>query len=202
MPGEEKQQGYAFGTAITTPRLILRPATPEDRALMAALAANPHVAENLSADPSAMPGESGETFAVVEKRSGTVVGAASYGPMVERRASVEVAAWIGQPFWGRGYATEATQAIVRYGFHARKLPGFTSSHFVDNWASAGVLRKLGFERVGGGYIISVARGYDVEAVTYWLSAQQAVHLPPPRMKVVRDGARWRTWLGRLSGGAA
>ena len=69
MPGEEKQQGYAFGTAITTPRLILRPATEEDRALMAALAANPHVAENLSADPSAMPGESGETFAAFADRA-------------------------------------------------------------------------------------------------------------------------------------
>src|SRR5262245_26020406 len=121
MPGEEKQQGYAFGLAITTPRLMLRPATKDDREAMAALAANPHVAENLSADPCALPGESGETFAVVEERSGAIVGAASYGPMVDRRASLEVAAWIGQPWWGRGYATEATHAVIDRAFADERI---------------------------------------------------------------------------------
>jgi len=145
MPGEEKQQGYAFGTAITTPRLILRPATEEDRALMAALAANPHVAENLSADPSAMPGESGETFAVIEKRSGTVVGCASYGPMVERRASVEVAAWIGQPFWGRGYATEATHAVIDRAFADERINVLWCSNRASNFRARRVIEKCGFQ---------------------------------------------------------
>ena len=92
------------------------------------------------------------------------------------------------------------KAIVRYGFQARRLPGFTSSHFVDNWASAGVLRKLGFEPVGRGYIVSVARGHDVEAVTYWLGAQQAMHMVP-RQAARRPATRLRAWLGRLAGQA-
>jgi RimJ/RimL family protein N-acetyltransferase len=145
MPGEEKQQGYAFGTAISTPRLILRPASEQDRLAMAALAANPHVAENLSADPSAMPGESGETFAVIEKRSGTVVGCASYGPMVERRASVEVAAWIGQPFWGRGYATEATHAVIDRAFADERINVLWCSNRASNFRARRVIEKCGFQ---------------------------------------------------------
>ena len=54
--------------------------------------------------------------------------------------------WLGREWWGRGYATEANREVLRYGFAERRLPGFTSSHFVDNHASAGVLRKLGFGR--------------------------------------------------------
>ena len=44
-------------------------------------------------------------------------------------------------------------------------------------------RRAGQARVRArrrGCIVCAARGYDVEAVTYWLSARQAVHLPPPR----------------------
>ena len=54
-----------------------------------------------------------------------------------------------------------------------ELPGFSSAHFVDNPASARVLAKLGFEPVGRGTIICVARGHDVEAVTYWLDRERA-----------------------------
>jgi RimJ/RimL family protein N-acetyltransferase len=130
--------------------------------------------------------------------AGELIGGAGY----YRRPSgaAELGFWLGRPWWGRGYTTEATQEIVRYGFGTRRLPGFTSSHFVDNWASAGVLRKLGFEAVGRGYIISVARGHEVEAVTYWLSAQRGVQMLPPHARTERPMSRWRAWLSRLAGG--
>ena len=55
----------------------------------------------------------------------------------------------------------------------RRLPGFSSAHFIDNPASARVLAKLGFEPVGRGTIVCAARGHDVEAVTYWLDRKRA-----------------------------
>jgi len=193
---------------LATERLLLRPFRHSDAAQFTHFAGEWAVASMTSDIPYPLtqrqamawlkPGRGEVRFAI--ELEGRLIGGAGY--YRRRSGAAELGFWLGRPWWGRGYATEATQAIVRYGFQLRKLPGFTSSHFVDNWASAGVLRKLGFERVGGGYIISVARGCDVEAVTYWLSAQQAVHMPPPRMKVVRDGARWRTWLGRFAGGPA
>ena len=99
---------------------------------------------------------------------GRLIGGAGY--YRRRSGTAELGFWLGRDWWGRGYATEANRAVLRYGFEVRRLPGFTSSHFVDNHASAGVLRKLGFEPIGRGRIICAARGYEVEAVTYWLPA--------------------------------
>jgi hypothetical protein len=81
-----------------------------------------------------------------------------------------------------------------------RLPGFTSSHFVNNDASAGVLRKLGFEPTGRCRIVCTARGHEVEAVTYWLAASPAAQAQTvvARPEPTAPG-RWRAWLSRLGG---
>lgn len=193
---------------LITKRLVLRPFRRSDASEFTRLAGDWAVASMTSDIPFPLtqnqavawlkPSRGEVRFAI--ELSGRLIGGAGY----YRRPSgaAELGFWLGRPWWGRGYTTEATQEIVRYGFGTRRLPGFTSSHFVDNWASAGVLRKLGFEAVGRGYIISVARGHEVEAVTYWLSAQRAVQMLPPHTRTERPVARWRAWLGRLAGGQA
>jgi len=115
-----------------------------------------------------------------------------------RSGAAELGFWLGREWWGCGYATEAARAVVRLGFEARRLPGFTSSHFVDNHASAGVLRKLGFEPVGRGRIGCAARGCEVEAMTYWLPRQRAA-LGQPGTVATPATPRWRAWLSRLAG---
>ena len=60
---------------------------------------------------------------------------------------VELGFWVGRPFWGQGFATEAARAVVSLakalGHHQ-----LVASHFVDNPASGRVLRKLGFRPTG------------------------------------------------------
>jgi len=51
--------------------------------------------------------------------------------------------WIGKPYWNRGYATEAAQAVLRYGFETLRLHRVYAFHFRRNPASGRVLRKLG-----------------------------------------------------------
>ena len=46
------------------------------------------------------------------------------------------------------YATEAAQAVVRYGFMELKLNRIFASHFKENRASQRVLTKLGMRREG------------------------------------------------------
>lgn len=58
-----------------------------------------------------------------------------------RRA--ELGYWIGVPYWGNGYATEAARAVVRYGFDGLNLNRIHAAHFSHNPASAQVLRKIG-----------------------------------------------------------
>jgi len=60
----------------------------------------------------------------------------------------ELGYWIGVPFWGNGYATEAAQAVVRYGFETLKINRIFAAHFAGNDASGNVLRKLGMRYEG------------------------------------------------------
>ncbi|WP_127754224.1 GNAT family N-acetyltransferase [Devosia sp. 1566] len=55
--------------------------------------------------------------------------------------------WLGEPFWGQGYGTEAARAVVQTAQQA----GFTalrSRALVSNSASLAVLRKVGFVELG------------------------------------------------------
>ena len=64
----------------------------------------------------------------------------------DRRA--ELGYWIGRPFWGRGYATEAADACVKLAFDRLGLIRITSRHFLANPASGRVLEKIGMTREG------------------------------------------------------
>lgn len=76
----------------------------------------------------------------------------------------ELGYWIGQAFWGRGYATEAGEAILAAALDDIAPPGFTSRHFVENHASGHVLEKLGFSYTGAVKPSPCkARGHDVAA---------------------------------------
>lgn len=63
-----------------------------------------------------------------------------------RRA--ELGYWLGVPYWGQGLATEAAQAILRYGFTTLGLHRIYASHFAQNRASGRVLQKIGMQREG------------------------------------------------------
>ena len=60
----------------------------------------------------------------------------------------ELGYWIGVPYWGNGYATEAAKAVVRYGFEQIKLNRIFAHHFKHNPASGKVLRNIGMKYEG------------------------------------------------------
>ena len=51
--------------------------------------------------------------------------------------------WVGAPYWGRGYCTEAARAILRYGFEELGLHRIHAQHFARNPASGRVMQKIG-----------------------------------------------------------
>ena len=55
--------------------------------------------------------------------------------------------WIARDHWGQGYATEAGRGALEVG-RALGHRRVTAGHYVDNPASARVLRKLGFRETG------------------------------------------------------
>jgi ribosomal-protein-alanine N-acetyltransferase len=60
----------------------------------------------------------------------------------------ELGYWIGVPYWGNGYATEAAQAAVRYGFETIGLNRIFASCYKHNPASGKVLQKIGMKYEG------------------------------------------------------
>jgi len=60
------------------------------------------------------------------------------------RLSAETGYWIGEPFWGKGLATQAVQLIANYGFEELNLARIFTGVFGFNRASQRVLEKAGF----------------------------------------------------------
>jgi RimJ/RimL family protein N-acetyltransferase len=85
-------------------------------------------------------------FAITEA-GGPLVGAIGLTLELEHRRA-ELGYWIGAPYWGRGYATEAAAAVIGYGFRAWGLQRIDAHHFVRNPASGRVLEKAGMTREG------------------------------------------------------
>jgi RimJ/RimL family protein N-acetyltransferase len=158
MPTEEDEEGSEFASVMMTPRLVLRAPSREDRAAMEALAANPLVADNLASEACPQPDAGGEAFAVVERRGRAVVGGASYGAMGDRWSARVVSAWIGQPYWGRGFATEAVHAVIDRAFADERVAILWCSNRASNQRARRVIEKCGFQFRETGMVRSSLRG--------------------------------------------
>ena len=148
--GDEEEREFL----ILTPRLALRPETAADRLAVNALAANPAIALNLCAT---IPPDGGNTFVVAERLTGRLVGAAVHG-VTGLGSGMEVALWIGEPDWGRGYATEAAQALIDHAFADNGVGVLWCSHRVTNPRARRVIEKCGFQFRGSGMVRLAGRG--------------------------------------------
>lgn len=85
------------------------------------------------------------TFAI--EYEGHLAGAVGLVPQKDiYRKSAEIGYWIGEPFWGKGIATQAAKLVVDYGFTKLGLLRIFSGVFENNPGSCRVLEKAGFTR--------------------------------------------------------
>jgi [ribosomal protein S5]-alanine N-acetyltransferase len=89
----------------------------------------------------------GLRLGIVLRESDTLCGGVGLRIDSDHRRA-ELGYWIGVPYWGNGYATEAAKAVVKYGFGTLGLHRIFASHFTNNPASAKVLRKIGMRHEG------------------------------------------------------
>ncbi|HEX4507902.1 MAG TPA: GNAT family N-acetyltransferase [Alphaproteobacteria bacterium] len=72
--------------------------------------------------------------------------------------------WLGEGFWGQGYATEAAKAVIGFAFDILKLSEVNASALPDNERSMRVLEKAGMTHIGRRAEDTVERGrVDTEA---------------------------------------
>ena len=148
---------------ITTSRLILRMFQKSDAADVARLCNNYNIFKNTLYLPYPYRIEDAllwmeshlenyETsksyeFAVTDKENGELFGGIALSNS-QRFNHGEITYWIGEEFWGRGYATEAAEALVQFAFSEKKYHKVFARCFGSNPASGRVLQKLGMREEG------------------------------------------------------
>lgn len=144
---------------LRTDRLLLRPWRPDDRSAFARMNADPAVTEFLVApltreesDAFADRIEGGLAehgfglWAVEEAETGAFLGYAGLLRQSFRAPftpAVEVGYRLARRAWGHGYATEAAQAALGFGFEQAALTEIVSMTAVGNSRSRRVMEKLG-----------------------------------------------------------
>jgi len=76
--------------------------------------------------------------------SGDHIGCAGLRPYDLSGNIFEIGFHIRSNCWRRGYASEATRAVMAYAFSSLKVGGLFAGHHPNNKASANLLQKLGF----------------------------------------------------------
>lgn len=177
---------------LDTDRLILRPFDPGDVADIFAYAADPEVARYVPWEAHRSEADSraflesvlervrrGEpdTWAVVERASGRVIGSIRFGEYHPVHARASIGYVLGRPYWNRGLTTEAVGAVLRFGFEEVGLNRIYAVYHVENAASERVMQKVGMRYEGTLREVSLVKGGYEDRKLYailrreWLARQ-------------------------------
>ena len=145
-------------TPIETDRLVLRRYEERDIAELVPLATEWDVTRWLPQIPHPYTAENGRTFvkqaqsllderrdyqlAITGRATGALIGTVAVH--VASRSIPELGYWLGKPFWGQGFATEAARAMVVFARDRLGLSALMARVFEGNTASERVLIKNGF----------------------------------------------------------
>lgn len=152
---------------IETDRLILRELLASDAAAMFEMDANPAVHRYLGNAPVQSMDEIEKViqfvraqyktngigrWAVIQKESNQFLGWAGLKYLTELQNNVRHVYDLGYRFsqkhWGKGYATEASVALMNYAKEVMRLDKVYASANFENAASNRILQKLGFIKTG------------------------------------------------------
>ena len=156
-------------SVLETPRLQLRPLRLEDAEQITSLLQDPTIARWTNSIPwpysiddagsylstRAEADAKGDSFvwAIVEKREGLLAGTIGFHDVHADRGRAELGYWIGEPFRGKGFTTEAARRVVSWAFEGAGFERIQATYMPGNDASAGVMRNIGMQPEG------LLRGY-------------------------------------------
>jgi RimJ/RimL family protein N-acetyltransferase len=161
--------------SLQTERLALRPPVAADATPMQALCANWNVVRMTSRMPHPYTLDDARTWlAAREARwadrteyTFAVTQDGAFAGVIGidlKNGEYEIGYWLGEPWWGRGLATEAVERVIRFGFDELGLDCLKAGHFDDNPASGRVLVKCGFRYIGEDMLYSAARGGEARSL--------------------------------------
>jgi RimJ/RimL family protein N-acetyltransferase len=140
---------------LATARLHLRAPRSKDAPAIAALANDRRIAENTAGIPHPytladaegflryLEASETETAFAITLADDALIGIC--GMRMKPRKTPEIGYWLGAPYWGHGYATEAARAVIDHAFEDLGLERLEAGARVSNPASRRVLEKCGFQ---------------------------------------------------------
>ncbi len=148
---------------LETERLVLRQLRDEDAVALSKYGSNFDIARMTGSFPHPFPLLSAEfkilhlkaqnrrslayPYAITEKGHDAMIGIVDLFRQIETD-NLEFGYWIGEPFWGKGYASEACRGLMEEADRHFGPAVLRAGVFSDNPASLRVLEKLGFELTG------------------------------------------------------
>ena len=160
---------------LETERLLLRPQGANDIPAIVSLLNDFDISKNLARVPYPYTEDQAREFlaravedrakgqsypfAVTRKEDDALIGGC--GLRLKDDGVFELGYWLGRPYWGQGYASEAARRVAGFAFHNLDAPTIRASYFHDNPASGHVLEKLGCVPAGVEHIDCLARGHAV-----------------------------------------
>ncbi|WP_127144260.1 GNAT family N-acetyltransferase [Pelagibacterium montanilacus] len=160
---------------IRTQRLVLRRPRLRDAPRIASLLNNYEVTKNLARVPYPYTmnmaldwllrqkrewSPEAVTFAICEKRAGLIGFCGTH----REGQFAEIGYWLGQPYWGQGYMSEAVRATIAWYFASSGSNRLISGVFHFNGASLAIQNKLGFVTTGIGTRICLAQHAEIEHI--------------------------------------
>lgn len=146
---------------LTSERLILRPYSMADAPMVQKLAGDKRIADMVTNLPHPYLDGMAEdwignhkswfetrdtvAYAIILRESDELVGTISLNMIEGERANLGY--WIGVPYWGNGYCTEAAKEIIKFGFENYGLSELFATHLKLNPASGKVMKKNGFKYI-------------------------------------------------------
>jgi ribosomal-protein-alanine N-acetyltransferase len=147
---------------LKTERLRLRPFHLKDAGRVQHLAGDKRIAdltahiphpypdgaaeEWIASHPAQWQSASGIIYAIVLESSQELIGAISITDIDHGQG--ELGYWVGVPYWGQGYCTEAARGLIRFAAGSGRQQRLHARHLSRNPASGRVPSKAGFVHCG------------------------------------------------------
>ena len=174
------------GVIIETERLRIRAHRDDDLADLAALAGNWEIARWTATIPHPYSEIDGREwiarvqenhatgqprrFAIALKETDRLIGGVGLdGSTGDGGDEPALGYWLGQPYWGNGYAREAAAAVIDYGFRTLGLKTIRAYTDPSNTASQKVLLHCGLKSVGEIKLLTSARHGELWAPLFRIS---------------------------------
>jgi RimJ/RimL family protein N-acetyltransferase len=174
---------------LHTPRLTLRPSELDDATRVARFLDNFAVAGNLArvpypyrlADAKAWlrtrrsDSPPGETNFIIDLPGEGAIGVIGLHRDIE---GTVLGYWLAQPFWNRGFMSEAVRGTIDWYFNTTAGMRVSSGVFHFNKPSLAIQKKVGFAEIGTSMRLCLARGEEVRHIdtqltrTAWMAHRQ------------------------------